>query len=273
MKELKYYENYLKENFKSEKTIQAYIKDIEQFYNYFKDKPIEDIDYQDIEMYKDYMLNTQKFDPKSVNRKLVAINQYLTYLQIAVTIRQVKIHTQNFLEDIYSQEDLNKILDTLEKSNDLRAKALIMTLQLTGMRISECLQITIFDIEKDTIMIIGKGNKRRNVFVPNKLRNVWKEYMKVRKQTRRTNKLFTGERGAITRHTAYMIVREYTIKAGVDEKKGFPHNLRHNYVKSLINKNVSIDTVADLVGHTDINVTRKYSMKTKKELLDIIEDL
>jgi integrase/recombinase XerD len=45
-----------------------------------------------------------------------------------------------------------------------------------------------------------------------------------------------------------------------------PHALRHTFVKELVSKGIDISTVADLAGHADINVTRRYSKPTEKDL-------
>lgn len=271
MKELKDFENYLIRNFKSKRTIDEYLRDIIQFLQYFKEINLNQITYEDIEDYKKYMLYTQCLSPKTINRKLVSINQFLTFNQITVMIKQVKIHTQNFLNDILDDEDVRKLICATEEKNDLRAKTLIMTLQLTGMRISECLQLTINDINKDTVMIVGKGNKRRNVFIPEKLRQAWNDYCKIR--VNKSDFLFTGNKGQITRFTAHRIIKKYAEISDVDFERAFCHNFRHKYVSDLIKREVTIDTVADLVGHSSIETTRLYSKKSKKQLLDIINEL
>lgn len=271
MQETNEFKLYLSKNFKSERTISEYIRDIEQFLTYFKDKPLQDINADIIERYKNYMLNGRFLSPTSVNRKLVAIHQFLTFCQIAVPIRLVKIQTQNFLEDIFESDDVKRIIEATENQNDLRAKALILTLQLTGMRISEALQLTINDIHKDTVMIIGKGNKRRNAFIPPRLRDIWRDYCKVR--INKSDMLFTGKRGAITRQCADLIIKKYANLAEVDFEKAHCHNLRHYYCSELARRGLEIDVISDLAGHQDINTSRIYTRRTKKELLDIIDEL
>ena len=262
---------YLSENRKSQGTIEIYSRDVKQFLKYFKDKELYDMTNKDIEDYKNYLLDIKKLNVKTVNRKLVAINQYCTYCQVAVVVRQEKVQTQNFLDDIPSSSDLDRILKATKKKNDVRAEALISTLAMTGMRISECLQLTIYDLDKDTINIIGKGQKRRDVFISNKLRKIWTRYMQVRKNN--SIKLFTGKKGAITRFTAYKILKYYTGQARVKLKKAKLHNLRHYYAKKLANNNIPIEDLAEILGHASLETSRIYLRKTKQELLDIINDI
>ena len=68
------------------------------------------------------------------------------------------------------------MVEKAKEKHDYRAVALIKTLELTGMRISEVLQVTIHDINKSAIQITGKGKKIRTVFIPEILNKTWKEY-------------------------------------------------------------------------------------------------
>jgi integrase/recombinase XerD len=134
--------------------------------------------------------------------------------------------------------------------------------------VSEILQLTIHDVESKNIVIVGKGNKRREVFIPDVLRDIWKEYLTHR--NKKSSKLFTGQRGAINRHTVHKIIKRYAKFTNIDLSKAHAHVLRHMYGKNLADREVSIDTIADLLGHSNINITRIYTRKTKQELLDIV---
>ena len=219
-----------------------------------------------LEKIKDLKLNI-----KTLNKKLVAINQYLKFNGVAVDIKQEKVQSQNFLDDIFSTSDLERILRAIDKKNDLRAKAIFMTLRLTGMRVSEMLQLTKYDIDKDSITICGKGKKYRDIFVSEKLSVMWQQYMTVRLD--RNDMLFTGQKGAITRQTVDKIIKYYTGQARVKRSKGHAHNFRHKFCKDLVEKSIPLDAIADIVGHVSINTTRIYTRKTKKELLDIINSI
>lgn len=272
MKEIEDFKQYLIDGEKSLTTINTYIYSINEFIQYIDNKSIKEIINNDIISYKDYMLYKRFLDPKTINKKLVAIKQFLSFNKVIVTVRQIKLHNQNFISDIFEKDDIEKIIKATENKNDLRAKALIMTLQLTGARISEVLQITIKDIHKDAIMIVGKGAKRRYIFIPKKLKKVWIDYCRIRID--KTDKLFTGKKGAITSRTADRIIKKYGELAGVEFEKNHAHNFRHTYASSLINdKGLNIEVVKDLCGHVSLNTTAIYTQKTKKQLLEIIEDL
>ncbi|KEI10500.1 integrase [Clostridium sp. K25] len=258
---------------KSEKTIDSYIRDISQFNDYLKTnkKKLAKIKISDIDEFKNFLIYHKELKIKTINRKLVSINQYLKFNNISVDIKQEKVQMQNFLDDMLSNQDIENIIKATYAKDDLRARTIIYTLYYTGMRVSEMLQLTIYDTKKSSINIIGKGSKHREVFVPNKLKTIWDNYLQVR--IKKSTALFTGKRGPINRKTVDSIIKTYAEAAGVDKSKAHAHNFRHLYCKNLADRGIDISTIADIAGHQNINTTRIYTRKTKEELLNIIEDM
>lgn len=142
------------------------------------------------------------------------------------------------------------------------------------MRISETLSLTINDINKNAIDIVGKGNKHRMVFVPKALNKIWINYCRNGRYHSTLDYLFVSQKGKITRRTADRIVKKYASLCNIPIEKAHCHSFRHLYCKRLDeNPDITIDVIADLAGHQDISVTRRYLRKSKEELLNIIDDL
>lgn len=279
MSDLKNWEAFITENDKSNHTISSYKTDIIQFMDYIQKEP-EELTKVDINNYKKYLLEN-KLSIKSINRKLVAIKNFISYLvneenrSITLEIKQEKIQRQEYLDEMLTKEDFDALVAAAERERDYRALALFYGLFLTGMRVSELLQLKVSDVKNDTISIKGKGSKYREVFVPERLRNIFRQYL-AHRIPRETPFLFTsqtGKSGVINRITVNSIIKKYAKIAVVSLTKAHAHNFRHLYCMSLIEKGISIDTVADLAGHSDINTTRIYTRKTKNQLLDTINDL
>jgi integrase/recombinase XerD len=267
------FEYHLLEKGKSEKTIKAYLVDVTQFFNYLEENNIIELHNSVIKDYMEYLLY-QKFQvPTTVNRKLVAIHKWCLFKEIPIEPVKVKVQTQNFLDNVIDKKSIDRMVEIAEKKKDLRAIALFKTLQLTGMRVSECLSLTIKDIYKDTIQITGKGNKIRMVFIPKALKVVWLNYCKNGRKYTQTDWLFVGKRGKTGRVGADYIVKKYAKLAEVDLESAHCHSFRHHFCKNLSDKNVPIEAIADLAGHSSIETARIYTRKSKSELLSIIEDL
>lgn len=272
------FKEYLYDNEKSKCTVESYTSDVSQFFNYYK-KDIIDINKTDIREYTQYLLGNQ-FSIKTINRKLVSLHQYIEFLndtqntKIVVKVKQLKIERQNFINDMLDICSVRRIVRAAEKENDaksIRAVTILFTLFYTGARVSEMLQIKVKDIDKDSIIINGKGNKFRELLIPKKLKQQWQVYSKVR--INKSDYLFTGTRGPITRQTVHNIIKTYTGKArGIDKSVAHAHSFRHLYAQSLSKLGVNQVIIAQLLGHS-LNVTGTYIQVSKRELLDIINKL
>lgn len=274
IKETNLFKKFLIESEKSQLTIESYLMDIKLFLEYIYEKNLNlyHLTNEDLKTYKSKLHDGYAIT--TINRKLVSINKFLKFLDIDIYVKQEKTQLQTFLDHVFTTEEINKIIEQCELHKDYRAKALISTAMLTGMRVSEILQLNVDDVNKNNVTIKGKGNKYRKVFISKKLQIVLKEYLDNRKTTYKTKKLFVGQRGAINRCTVYSTVRKYAEKAGVDWRKGHPHNLRHYTAKELLNvHNIDIGTVADILGHENIQTTRIYTRKTSDEILDVMDKL
>lgn len=257
---------------RSQNTIDSYVSDIKQFANYCNKNNLniyEEINIKEINKYKKF-LEKRKLKITTINRKLISIRLFLSLIGINFRIRQEKVQKQNFLDDIMTSDEISNLIDEARKNNDIRAVALMSTLFYTGMRISEALTLDISDINRKEFTVRGKG-KYRTIFIPSKLNVIWKEYSEVRKNT--SEALFTGQKGAMTRQKANVIIKYYAKLCNIDLDKAHCHMYRHFFCKRLVDSGIDISTVADIVGHSDINITKIYTRKTKEELKEIISKL
>jgi integrase/recombinase XerD len=275
MKYIEEFCDYLKKRELSANTISSYRSDIVQFFDFIKKSPGE-IDKHDIKNYNSY-LEENELNVSSINRKLITINSFIDFLNdehdMGITARTKKIKRQNqqYLDDILDKEDFDKLINSAREQKDRRAEVLFYTLYLTGMRVSEVLQLDVEDANKSYITIKGKGSKYRTIFIPAKLQEILKEYAEGREG--KGEKLFTGQRGPINRQTVHNIIKKYAKIANIKSDVAHAHNFRHLYCLSLVEKGLTIDVVADLAGHSNINTTRIYTRKTKEQLINTINEL
>lgn len=265
------FEDYLSD--RSDLTIKGYVSDVKQFLNVTGVTPSK-VKAKHVEQYKTH-LQAKGFKVVTINRKLVSVKKFIEFLnenghQIVINIKPEKQQRQDYLDEMLTKDDFNAMVNAAEREGDTRAKALFYTLMYTGARVSEAIQLTTEQLQSDYITIKGKGSKYRDIFVSDHLKAVWSDYMKDRANT--SKKLFTGQRGAINRHTVHHIIKKYAKLAGVKEERAHAHSFRHLFCLSLAEKGVSIDDIANLAGHSDINTTRIYTRKTRKQLRSVLND-
>ena len=258
----------IKEN-QSIRTVESYGSDIRQFIEYLniRELNIEDIESETIEKYKRYLLRNG-LKAKTVNRKLTSINQFLKFNNHQVNYKKLKEQKQNILNDVLDKEEIEKMLYCCK--DNIRDKAIILTLFKMGLRVSELLQLVVSDTKRNKVTIKGKGGKYRSIPVPSDVKNVWIDYLNIRKETN-ISKLFVGKRGALQRQSINKIIQKYSKKAKIKKEKAHPHNLRHSFCKSLASSGVDTLIIADLAGHSSLETTRIYTRQTERELLNIME--
>lgn len=271
---LEEFEEYLFEEEKSENTIKSYIKDIKQFLEIIN-KNENDINKKDIIVFKK-VLRDKRISTLTINRKLTSVNRYIKFLnnkkglKIIADVKKEKVQSSKYLKEILSKTDYKRMVGAAERANDKRAVALFKCLYLTGMRISEVLQLEPKDINKNKVLIRGKGNKERRIIIPSELTNAFSEYIETRKNT--GDKLFTGKDGNLSRQGAHYIIKKYARLAKVKLSKAHAHAFRHLYgILGIRERGLTMDEVADLLGHTDINTTRIYTRITEEELVKIVD--
>ncbi len=276
-KEIDLYKETLENQGKSENTIKNNVSQIKKFLN----------SGMELEEYKEYLLKKEVINargeastmkPKSVNTIINIIKSYYKVKGIQDDTKLVKVQQQNFLTDILSENEFQRILKQVRKNNDVRAEALFIFLARTGCRISEALSVTKEQIKKlkkkgGIITVFGKGNKSREIIIPKEVMPILIKYMNDDIYKDKSDKVFTSKYGAYTRQTAHNDIKKYTGLARIKKEKGHLHNLRHLFCINAINSGLDITEVAQMVGHGDINTTKIYTSKSADDLKAILDKI
>jgi site-specific recombinase XerD len=158
----------------------------------------------------------------------------------------------------------------------LRDAAIVKLILFAGLRVGEIFQLHISDLiidERKGIVVVreGKGTKRREIPLNAKARKALLDYLQVRPDVE-TNDLFLGQRNeGVQSKTIQRAVQRFSKKTGL--KKVTPHILRHSFAKALIDTGISLEKVATLLGHSNLNTTRIYTTPSEEELSDALEKL
>lgn len=246
--------------------------------------------------YKQHLLD-QAAKPKTINRRLAALAAYAHWLDLAGYVRNVRNPVQGVKavkETVLAPKWLDKkqraaLLRTVDKEVEgamrryprlrlmyLRDAAIVKLILFAGLRVGEIIQLRMSDVildERKGSMIVreGKGTKRREIPLNAKARKALLEYLQMRPNVE-SNKLFLGQRNeGVQSKTIQRAVQLYAKKAGL--KNATPHILRHSFAKALIDAGVSLEKVATLLGHSNLNTTRIYTTPSQEELNDAIEKL
>ena len=150
----------------------------------------------------------------------------------------------------------------LDSTDNLKHKAMLMTIYSCGLRLSELLNLKLNDVRSsDKILRINqsKGNKDRIVSLPDKLLHILREYYQVYKPI---DYLFEGEKGGRYSERSVQLVLKTALAKGNIKTIGSVHTLRHSYATHLIQSGVDIRVVQELLGHESIKTTMIYTHVT-----------
>jgi integrase/recombinase XerC len=146
-----------------------------------------------------------------------------------------------------------------------RDKALIMVMYSAGLRVSEAASLTLSGVDGDHTYarVLGKGNKERLVFFSDEAKDALEEYLAVRDTKLmpgvRCSALFLSQRGApLSTDGIRWIIGRYSRVSELG-KNIHPHSLRHSFATHLMNGGADVRIVQELLGHTSIAATQRYT--------------
>ena len=133
----------------------------------------------------------------------------------------------------------------------------------TGIRISELKYLTVEAVKKGRMQVRCKG-KNRVVLLPVKLCGKLKQY--IRENDIKSGSVFITRSGKpMDRSNICKEMQSLCEEAGISREKVFPHNLRHLFACTYYQLKKDISHLADLLGHSNINTTRIYTLTTGEE--------
>lgn len=245
---------------------------------------------KDIEEFLDYVTYYNDEDDKEHSngengkaRKLAAIRSLFKYLyrheQIpanpASLVSTPKIHEKTitrmdvdeiarFLDGVESGEKLTKKQQNFHKANKVRDLAMMTLMLGTGIRVSECVGLDIKDVDfnHNGIHIIRKGGNESVVYFGSEVRRALLDYLPEREEIQAVpgheDALFLSlQKRRITVRSVENLVKKYSENV-ITMKHISPHKLRSSYGTELYNETGDIYLVADVLGHKDVNTTRRH---------------
>ena len=286
---IKDFEHFLKfeRNF-SDNTLDAYLRDIRKLRDYAEFElenvgPLE-ITYENIQEYL-FQLSKKKFSERTQARWISSIKAFFKYLlddevrsdNPATLLEGPKLGL--YLPDTLSFDDVDKIINAIDVSNDLgkRNKCMIEVLYGCGLRVSELIDLKISNInfKELYLKVEGKGDKTRYVPLAKFTAKLIKEYISEVRSKYKINKkcediLFLNSRGsAMSRVIVFIIIKELTEKAGIN-KKISPHTFRHSFATHLLQNGADLRYIQEMLGHSSIMTTEIYTHLKNEELRDVI---
>ncbi len=256
------FEHYLRDEEKSDATVEKYVRDITVFMSFLNDGVLSKN--AAIE-YKRYLLN-KGYASRSVNSVIASINSFFNYADL----NDFKLKSIKIQREVYCSEDKEltkneymRLIDAANKKSNNRLSLIIETIGSTGIRISELKFITIDAVKRGEAIVSCKGKTRR-VFMVKALKKKLLRY--AAEQKIKSGCIFITRTGKpLNRCNIWREMKKICDEAGVNPQKVFPHNLRHLFARVFYSLEKDIAKLADVLGHSSINTTRIYIITTGYE--------
>lgn len=280
------YSRYIKsEKRLSENTVEAYLRDIDEFMHFVL--RTFDVAYDQVESFMIERFMARLFDKgrsgASQARSLSGIKSFFNFLLLSYKIEQLPTESveppkaERVLPDVLSLAEIDAMLATFDMSSvkGCRDSAIVEVLYSTGLRVSELVSLRIGDLffGEGYIRVIGKGDKQRIVPIGAVARDKIQLYMELRRPKRASDAtLFLNNRGEkLTRVMVFNIIKQAALLAGID-KPISPHTLRHSYATHMLEGGANIRQVQELLGHESISTTEVYTHLDRKHLRTVVSD-
>jgi len=268
-------------------TIRAYLGDLESLLTHLESICVSDISQLELVHLRSWLANQQvKGGARTtLSRRAVAVRLFTKWAvkskylakDVAATLATPKGHRT--LPEVLEIADAKTAMDSLatraaeeETPISLRDVAMVELLYATGARVAELCGLDLSDIDYDrqTIRVLGKGNKERTIPLGNpamKALNAWlKDGRDSVKNAQSENAVFLGARGKrIDQRTVRTVV--YNALEAIEgiERMG-PHALRHSAATHLLEGGADLRTVQEILGHASLATTQIYTHVSTERL-------
>ena len=256
------FRRYLREEERSEATVEKYLCEVTQFSAYLHGSEVTKAA---VAEWKEHLLY-EGYEPSTVNGKLTALDRFFDFLGWPdCKVKHLKLQRRLFRDDSreLTKDEYERLTAAAEESGKERLALLMESICGTGIRVSEVQYLTVEAAQQGKAEIYLKG-KVRTILIPSKLCKKLLKYAKKHKIA--SGEIFLTRGGkSLSRKQIWAEMKAICKKAGVAPSKVFPHNLRHLFARTFYRVCRDVAKLADVLGHSSIETTRIYLISTGAE--------
>lgn len=252
------FKKYLTEEEKAKATIEKYVRDVISFMKWLSGRTVEK---SVVLEYKQELL--EEYSPASVNSILSSLNNFFVFNEwFSCKVKTLKIQKQIFSrqDKELTKAEYDRLLSAAKNKENWRLYLLMQTICSTGIRISE-LQFVSVEATRAKKAIINCKGKIRQVILPKQLCKMLLKYAK--ENNIKSGSIFVTKTGKpLDRSNVWKMLKNLCDSANVSKAKVFPHNFRHLFARTYYSLEKDISRLADILGHSNVNTTRIYTMES-----------
>lgn len=273
-------------------TIRAYLGDLESLLSHLEQIGVNDISRMELVHLRSWLANQQvKGGARTtLSRRAVSIRLFTKWAvknkyvekDVAATLATPKGHRT--LPEVLGIDDAKLAMDSMatraaeeETPIAVRDVAMVEMLYASGARVAELCGLDLSDIDYDrqTIRVLGKGNKERTIPLGNPAMRALESWIRTGRDSLKNslsgNAAFLGARGKrIDQRTVRTVV--YNALQAIEgiERMG-PHALRHSAATHLLEGGADLRTVQEILGHASLATTQIYTHVSTERLQKVFK--
>jgi integrase/recombinase XerC len=264
-------------------TVRAYADDLHQFLAHARAELKREIAPADVDhlLIRSFLarLHARGLKKSSSARKLAGLRTFFRWLC------REGILARNPARALLSPRTEKRIPTHLEESEvatllDLpgdgivavRGRALLELLYATGLRCAELVSLDLgeVDFEARMVRVVGKGRKERVVPFGGRAREAVTAWLPLRRAlSPESDALFLNQRGGRLTDRSVRTLIAHRIRQVAITRKVSPHTLRHSFATHLLERGADLRTIQELLGHTSLSTTQRYTHVNARHILDI----
>ena len=253
----------------TENTIKSYLMHVKNFLKKVGNDPAK-ITEEDVKDYISQKMIEEGLSTRTIACIMAALRFFFSEVMKKEDVVRFKPPKQEKkLPTVLTREEVRALIDAAE---NIKHKALVELLYSSGLRISECLNLKVKDIDFNNFVGVvrgGKGKKDR-IFIVSRRAAEDLQTLIIMEDKSSEDYIFTGKNRnrPMTPRAAQKIISNLSAMAGIT-KNVTPHVLRHSFATHLLEAGVDIRRIQELLGHANLNTTQIYTKVSTKELMKI----
>ena len=275
----------------SEETIRSNCIDLNLFRDFVKERKTEFIDGPTVMSFQYYLKKQRNNSGPSINRKIFTLRSYGHFLRLQEVPKADKLPFYDVLKnrggyrqtpDALTHLQVKMLFDSIDRSHllGIRDYAVYALMYCLGLRVGEIYKLNLedMDLKNKSLTALGKGNRRRELYLNEEMVQVLSEWLAVRhnfKNSELTHALFISKKGnRLAIRTTEDNMRKLVDR--LDLKLHFTvtcHTLRHTFASHLNDNGEDILVIQSLLGHASPRSTKIYIHPSGQRIREALEKL